>query len=282
MEIAVYVPSGYSTRLEEDTVDLVQAILLALVQGITEFLPISSSAHLVLPSEVLGWPDQGLAFDTAVHLGSLTAVIAYFWKDLIRLFTAGFNHVLLQKKSEDGTYAVNLLIASIPVIIMGYLSRFLIEEHLRSMEVIAATTIIFGLALWYADTLKGEGEQALTAGRALTIGFAQCLALIPGTSRSGITITAALMMGFSRTEAARISFLISIPTILGAGTLKLIDLVTQSGPVDWVAIGLGTAVSGISAYICITLFLSFIEKIGLLPFVIYRLILGAILIVIML
>lgn len=260
--------------------DSAQVIVLALIQGITEFLPISSSAHLVLPSVLLGWTDQGLAFDTSVHLGSLIAVVAYFRKDLVRLFAAGFNQVLKQKKSEDGSYAINLLIASIPIMFVGYFSRFLVEHQLRSIEVIAATTILFALVLWYSDRVQREDNLLLTPGRALGIGLAQCLALIPGTSRSGITITAALLLGFSRTEAARISLLISIPTILGAGTLKFVDLVSNPGVVDWLTLGVGTVVSGISAYLCIKLLLSLVEKIGFLPFVIYRLALGTALIAI--
>lgn len=258
--------------------DLIHALLLALLQGITEFLPISSSAHLVLPSELLGWPDQGLAFDTAVHLGSLLAVISYFWRDLIRYVVAGFNQLIMRKQSNDGRYAMNLLIASLPILPVGFFGRFFIEEHLRSIEVIAVTTIFFGLTLWYADRVRHNTEQTLTPGRALAIGFAQCLALIPGTSRSGITITAALLLGHSRSDAARISFLIAIPTILGAATLKTIDLITEPGNPDWLAIGLGTGLSAVSAYACITLLIKFVDRIGYFPFVVYRLLLGALLI----
>ena len=259
--------------------DPLQAIILALIQGITEFLPISSSAHLVLPSHLFGWSDQGLAFDTAVHLGSLIAVITFFWRDLVRLILAGSSQIL-GNSSEDGRFAVNLLIASLPIIPVGFFARFLTETELRNLEVIAVTTILFALVLWYADRLKREESQILTLNRALMIGIAQCLALIPGTSRSGITMTAALLIGFSRTDAARISFLISIPAILGAAALKLFDLITQSITTDWLAVGIGTLVSGISAYLCIRFLLGFIERIGFLPFVIYRLILGIVLIVI--
>ena len=259
--------------------DPLQAIILALIQGITEFLPISSSAHLVLPSHLFGWSDQGLAFDTAVHLGSLIAVITFFWRDLVRLILAGSSQIL-GNSSEDGRFAVNLLIASLPIIPVGFFARFLTESELRNLEVIAVTTILFALVLWYADRLKREESQILTLNRALMIGIAQCLALIPGTSRSGITMTAALLIGFSRTDAARISFLISIPAILGAAALQLFDLITQSITTDWLAVGIGTLVSGISAYLCIRFLLGFIERIGFLPFVIYRLILGIVLIVI--
>jgi undecaprenyl-diphosphatase len=261
--------------------DLIQALILALIQGITEFLPISSSAHLLLPSQLFDWPDQGLAFDTAVHLGSLVAVIAYFWRDLVTLIGAGFSQLVLRQPSDDGDYAINLLIASLPILPVGFFGRFLIEEHLRTIEVIAAATIIFAFALWYADRLRRHENQILTPGRAFAIGVAQCLALIPGTSRSGITMTAALMLGHTRSDAARISFLIAIPTILGAATLKLWDLVSLPGAPDWIALTLGTVVSGIAAYTCISLLLNFIEKIGYLPFVIYRLVLGVVLIAIL-
>lgn len=232
-----------------------------------------------MPSELLGWSDQGLPFDTAVHLGSLVAVVIYFQQDLARLIGAG-SRQLRGESSDDGQFALNLLIASLPILPVGFFARFLIEGELRSLEVIAATTILFALALWYADRQQHKGSSTLTPGRAMLIGIAQCLALIPGTSRSGVTITAALLIGFSRTEAARISFLISIPTILGAATLKLVDLAMDPVPTDWLDVAIGTLVAGISAYLCIKLLLSVIERIGFLPFVIYRLILGMALIVI--
>ena len=232
-----------------------------------------------MPSKLFGWSDQGLAFDTAVHLGSLLAVVIYFQQDLARLIGAG-SRQLRGESSDDGELALNLLIASLPILPVGFFARFLVEEELRSLEVIAATTILFALALWYADRQQHTGSSTLTPGRALLIGIAQCLALIPGTSRSGVTITAALLIGFSRTEAARISFLISIPTILGAATLKLVDLAMDLVPTDWFDVAIGSLVAGISAYLCIKLLLSVIERIGFLPFVIYRLILGMALIVI--
>ena len=257
--------------------DPLQTIILALIQGTTEFLPVSSSAHLVLPAHLLGWADQGLAFDAAVHLGSLMAVITFFWRDLTRFILAGSGQIM-GNSSEDGQFAINLMIASLPIIPLGFFTRFATENELRNLEVIAVTTIFFALTLWYADRLKRETSQILTPSRALFIGVAQCFALIPGTSRSGITMTAALLIGFSRADAARISFLISIPAIIGAAMLKFFDLISQSITTDWLSVGIGTIVSGISAYFCIRFFLTFIERIGFLPFVIYRLILGIFLI----
>ncbi|MCB1647330.1 MAG: undecaprenyl-diphosphate phosphatase [Pseudomonadales bacterium] len=257
--------------------ELLHIIALALIQGLTEFLPISSSAHLILPFEILGWEDQGLAFDTAVHLGSLFAVLVYFREDIIRLLGATWTATITQEHSADSKLAINLLIGSVPVIIAGLVFKDFVEGSLRSIEIIAFTTVFFGILLWIAD-LKGKqgfNEQGLDTRRALVIGVAQCFALVPGTSRSGVTMTAALMCGFDRESASRISFLLSIPAIAGAATLKTIDLVTGDTAIDWTSLSLGLVLSGVSAYICIKLFLDFINQLGFLPFVIYRFILGA-------
>jgi undecaprenyl-diphosphatase len=256
--------------------DITQAIVLALIQGITEFLPISSSGHLVLPSQLLGWPDQGLAFDTAVHFGSLVAVMAYFRRDILTLIPALLAHP--KTPSDESRFAINLIIASLPVIPVGFLARFFIEDSLRGLEVIATTTIVFGVALYIADRIgKKSAPKALSPRTALAIGCAQCLALIPGTSRSGITITMALLLGHSREEATRISFLIAIPAIAGAATIKIWDLWQSPIPIDWVPIITGTVLAGISAYLCIMLLLNFINRIGFTPFVIYRIALGGLL-----
>ena len=261
--------------LELVTLDYLQTIFLALVQGVTEFLPISSSAHLILPFEVLGWTDQGLAFDVAVHLGTLVAVIIYFWRDLMLLLT-GFLQSLAGNQSEDGRLAVNLLIASLPIVAFGLLLKSLVEGELRSASVIAISTIIFGLVLMWSDHIgrRQRNDRELTWTHALVIGFAQCLALIPGTSRSGITMTAALALGYTRQAASRISFLLAVPTILGASVLLLRDLVIVDSPVNWNQLGISMLVSGITAYLCIRFFLGFIDRIGFMPFVIYRLALG--------
>ncbi|MDZ7684121.1 MAG: undecaprenyl-diphosphate phosphatase [Gammaproteobacteria bacterium] len=257
-------------------VDLIHALLLALIQGITEFLPISSSAHLILPFKVLGWPDQGLAFDVAVHLGSLLAVMAYFRRDLIRLIGATLVTFRTREWSTDSRFAFNLLIASLPIIPAGFFLKGWVESDLRAVEVIIATTIIFGVALLIGDRLGRRclDSTSLTWQHALAIGLAQCLALVPGTSRSGITMTMALLAGYTREACARISFLLSIPAIAGAATLSSIHLLTAHEPVDWTSIGTGFIVAGLSAYACITLFLEAITRMGFLPFVIYRLALG--------
>ncbi len=267
--------------MKHQTLDFLQAVSLALIQGLTEFLPISSSAHLILPSLVLGWPDQGLAFDTSVHLGSLLAVIWYFRGDIVRLTRSVTEAATSGQSSVDSRYAVNLIIASLPILPVGFILRFKIEEHLRSVDVIVAATLLFAALLLISDQLNKNRieETTLTWKQALLIGFSQCLALIPGTSRSGITMTTALLAGFSREGASRISFLISIPTIAGAALLKLVDLLSSTDAVDWTLLLVGSMVSMVSAYLCIRLFLGVISRIGFLPFVIYRLILGGLLLI---
>lgn len=257
--------------------DTIQAVILAFVQGITEFLPISSSAHLILPSQLLGWPDQGLAYDVAVHVGSLMAVLFYFRRDVWQLSVAWCQHVFKRQSSDESQMAWFVIVATIPAGLAGLVFKDFIELNLRSIGVIATTTIGFGLLLWLADVNanKQHFQGKVNWKAVLVIGFAQALALVPGTSRSGITMTAALLMGWHREMAARFSFLLSIPLILAAGGLKIKDLIEEGDAVPWNDIFAGTAVSGITAYACIFLFLKFIEKMGFLPFVIYRLVLGA-------
>lgn len=265
-----------------------ETIVLALIQGLTEFLPISSSAHLILPSQLFGWEDQGLAFDVAVHVGTLLAVIGYFRRDLQQILGAW----LLSFKGQHSTesrLAWQIALATIPAVLIGWLASDVVEQYARSITVIATTTILFGLLLWWADyrsrtplgngTLASQGqpprsEYAVTWKQTLIIGLVQAVALIPGTSRSGITMTAALFLGLSRTAAARFSFLLSIPIIVLAGSYEGMKLVKAGDAVDWSTILLGAAISFISALLCIHGFLKLLEKISLLPFVIYRIVLG--------
>lgn len=261
--------------------ELWQIIVLAVIQGVTEFLPISSSAHLILPSQVLGWADQGLAFDVAVHVGTLGAVIWYFRQTVVKLTSAWVVDTSQRRVGPDSGLAWAVIAATIPAGVAGLLLNDVIETTLRSGLVIAASTVGFGLVLWWSDAVgrRNRSLDSLAMKDALIIGAAQALALIPGTSRSGITITAALFLGLSREAAARFSFLLSIPLILAAGLLKTLELVEQGVTTDWGAIALGTVLSFISALVCIHLFLTFLERLGLMPFVIYRLILGALLFV---
>ena len=255
-----------------------QALVLALVQGLTEFLPISSSAHLLLPSMLLGWPDQGLAFDVAVHFGTLIAVMIYFRRDLWALAVGGLDAVSKKAMNDSSREIVFLALATLPAVLVGFALNDVMDS-LRTVPVIATTTIVFALLLAYADRrLSRTPAEAVASWQiALIIGCAQAISPIPGTSRSGITITAGLLLGLSRHAAARFSFLLSIPVILGAALLKTLDMSSSDTPVDLSLVLLGTTVAALSAYACIALFLRLIEAVGMLPFVIYRLLLGAVL-----
>ena len=259
--------------------ELIQITLLALLQGLTEFLPISSSAHLILFPKFTDWSDQGLAFDVAVHLGTLIAVVYYFRHDLKVIMADFFQSLIQRKLVGESRLAWAVGLGTIPVGIAGLMFKDYIELELRSPQVIAWATVVFALLLWWADSLpqRTRDEHRLTWKDIVVIGIAQAIALIPGTSRSGITMTAGLMMGLTRTAAARFSFLLSIPVIILAGGLNGIELAQQVGPVDWNSLIIGTAISAVSAYLCIHFFLKLLERVGMLPFVIYRLALAAIL-----
>lgn len=259
--------------------ELLHIIWLSLVQGLTEFLPVSSSAHLILVPSLLGWPDQGLAFDVAVHLGTLIAVLCYFRRDIVTLFLAWLASMSQRRMTAEARLAWGVILGTIPAGLVGLAFKDFIEESLRSPLVIATTTIVFGLLLWLADKRSRleRDEYSLSWQDFLVIGGAQAMALIPGTSRSGITITAALLLGLTREAAARYSFLLSIPIIVLSGLGVTRDLLESTAPVDWQALILGTVIAAISAFVCIHYFLAFINRIGMTPFVIYRLLLGVLL-----
>ena len=259
---------------------LFQIVVLAVIQGLTEFLPVSSSAHLILPSALLGWPDQGLAFDVAVHVGTLVAVLWYFREDLNALLRAWFSQVLGGNPSPESRLAWLIILATIPAGIAGVLFNDIIETYLRSVLVIAITTIVFGILLGVTDSRspKQLDLTALTWKHALWVGAAQALALVPGTSRSGITMTAALALGFNRVASARFSFLLSIPIIVLSGGYKSLEL-AASAHVPWLDILLATALSALTAYACIHAFMVLINRVGMMPFVWYRVALGSILLV---
>ncbi|MBX2808338.1 MAG: undecaprenyl-diphosphate phosphatase [Cellvibrionaceae bacterium] len=251
-------------------------IILSLIQGITEFLPISSSGHLILPKALFAWPEQGLAFDVAVHLGTLMAVLVYFRKDVLVIAGDWLRSLYTDQTTDNSRLAWYIALATVPAAVAGLLLDSVIETHLRTTLVIALTTIIFGLLLGWADSIKRETTvelAAITINMALIIGCAQALALIPGTSRSGITITAALFCGLSRDASARFSFLLAIPVILLGGAYKTWQLLALPA-VNWGDLLLGVVLSAISAFLCIHYFLKFINRIGMMPFVIYRLLLG--------
>jgi undecaprenyl-diphosphatase len=256
-------------------VDILQIIILALVQGLTEFLPVSSSAHLILVPLITHWDDQGLAFDVAVHVGTLTAVVLYFRKEISSMFFAWFAS-LQGDHSEDSKLAWAVVVGTIPVGLVGLLFKDVISENLRTPLVIATTTIIFGLLLWYADqsAKRQRDEYAMSWKDIIIIGCAQAVALIPGTSRSGITITAGLLLGLTAQASARFSFLLSIPVIILAGGFEVLDYLEVASMSDMNDLIIGALISAVSAYFCIHFFLKLLERVGMTPFVIYRLLLG--------
>lgn len=252
-----------------------QIIILAIVQGITEFLPISSSGHLILIPVFTGWPDQGLVTDVMVHMGSLVAVIVYFWRDVLRLIGGTFDLLRLNMTTE-ARLAFYIGLATIPAVAFGlFLKTSGLSDRMRGIEVVAWNAIIFGILMLIADRLgpRKRVMDDMTLYSALTIGFAQALALVPGTSRSGVTMTAARSLGFERDEAARFSFLLGIPAIAGAGLFTVLDLREsgQSVPPDAIFAAFLTFFSALGA---IAFLMALVKRVSLLPFVIYRLVLG--------
>jgi len=256
-----------------------QAIILAIVQGLTEFLPISSSAHLAMSPILLGWPDQGLAFDIAVHVGTLSAVVFYYRRDLQSMAASWFGSLAGAPADSDSKLVWYLAVATIPVAIVGVLASGFIGSELRNLPVMASTTLIFGLLLGVADKRARMNHPAvsLTLSLAVLIGLSQVLALIPGVSRSGVTITAALLLGMDRHASARFSFLLSIPVIASAGGLLVLDLISGSELINWAQLVTAAAISGLTAYLCIAAFIRLLDKVGLMPFVYYRIALAAVL-----
>lgn len=260
--------------------DTTHAVVLALIQGLTEFLPISSSAHLILVPALLGWPDQGLAFDVAVHAGSLAAVVAYLRRDLAELVRGWLRSVSRGRPfASESRLAWMVIAGTIPVGVAGLLAGEAVELHLRAPIVIAGANVLFALILLAAERLGSgtRGEGSLTVRDAVFIGCAQALALIPGASRSGVTITAGLALGLAPRAAARFSFLLAVPVIALAGAAKGTELLASPSSVDWSAFGIGVVVAAASAYACIGAFLALVARIGVWPFAAYRIALGAIL-----
>jgi len=262
-------------------VEWFQVIALAVIQGLTEFLPISSSAHLILPSQLFGWRDQGLAFDVGVHIGSLLAVLYFFRHDLLSMTKSCVSAASTDDKTQ-ARIAWLVVIATLPALMFGFMFHGLVDLYGRSLLVIAGTTMIFGGLLWWADVGRSEARNltSLSLRDAVTIGCAQAVALIPGTSRSGITISAGLMLGLDRQAAARFSFLMSIPVILGAGVFKTLELASTGVAGQWLMLLSGTGIAAVSAFCCIHFFLKWLDQIGMLPFVIYRMLLGVVLLAI--
>ena len=262
--------------------DWIQQLALAGLQGFTEFLPISSSAHLQLPRILLGWEDQGLAFDVAVHAGTLLAVMLYFRSSLWRLGYA-WSASLGGRHSHDSRLAWMLMLATGPVVVAGLLLEGLIAGPLRQAPAIAANTVIFALLLWFADRYGSRRLRLseLSWPIALAIGCAQVLALAPGVSRSGIVISAALALGLRRGDATRFTLLLAVPVIAGAALLQSLRIGSTWSVELAVQLIPAAAVAALVAFATIGLFLRWVERIGMFPFVVYRLMLGLALLILL-
>ena len=245
--------------------DALQWVVLAVVQGLTEFLPVSSSAHLILASKFAGWQDQGVVMDIAAHFGSLLAVLVYYRKDVLHLLSG-----------QDWPLFKQLLIGSVPLAISGLVFAGLIETHLRSAWVIVITSVVFGVLLWWCQRLARD--QQLDSKAALLIGLAQCLSLIPGTSRSGVTITAGMALGLSKSSAARFAFLLAIPAILMVSAYGGLKLWQQPQAYDLSGVITIISLSFISALLCIFWFMKYLEKIDFKWFMYYRILLALLII----
>lgn len=255
-------------------------LLIALIQGITEFLPISSSAHLILLPSLTSLDDQGQVIDVAAHVGTLCAVVLFFRSD-VKLALGGTLRLLRGKADTPGArLALCLIVGTIPVVIAGLiLSVTGLSDAMRSVAVIGWAMIVFGILLYWADQ-KGPAEK--TAGQwslkdAVKMGMWQAVALIPGTSRSGITITAGRMLGYKRTDAARLSMLMSIPTIIASGTLLSLDVIASGDTGTLRDIGIVVAMSFAAALLALTLMMRLLKSVSFTPYVIYRIALGAVL-----
>lgn len=257
--------------------DLINAVILGIIQGITEFLPISSSAHLILTPLVAGWKDQGVAFDLAVHIGTLLAVLLYFKNDVTNLIYDGLCSFQHRQFVGQGKILLLLIIATVPAALVGLLLMDLIDEQLRSVEVVFFTTLGFGLLLGWADWRPNQQRDlsSLRLKDSLLIGIAQAFALIPGTSRSGATITASLLLGLSREAASRFSFLLAIPITALAASAKILEVASSDIHIDLLAFLVGGLTSFVMALTAIHFFLKWLDRFGMWPYVIYRIVLAA-------
>jgi undecaprenyl-diphosphatase len=259
-----------------------QIIVLAVVQGITEFLPISSSGHLILVPKLMHWQDQGLVVDVMTHLGTLLAILIYFWRDVWRI-TGGALELFKGKMTDEGRLAIYIVLATIPAVAFGvFLKEFGFADLERNVAVVAWNTILYGILMLIADMASPQERTMsnMTLGSALIIGVAQALALIPGTSRSGVTMTAGRFLGFTRPDSARFSFLLGIPAIAGAGVFTVGDALASGEPITIDAVycaGL-TFLAGLAA---IAFLMALVKRISFLPFVLYRMVLGGFLLVLL-
>ncbi len=255
-------------------------VILALIQGITEFLPVSSSGHLILLPQLTGGQDQGLALDVAVHLGTLFAVVLFFWKDVLNLILGGLDVLRARFSTPNARLAILMIIATIPVIIAGFILKALdLDQAMRDIRVIGWAMLVFGLILYWYDTKSPATRDASDwqLKDAIVMGFWQALALIPGTSRSGATITAARQLGFTRKEGAKIAMLMSIPTILASATLIGLDVMTAEDPMIMRDLAVAAVLSFIAALFALFFMMKLLNAVSFTPYVIYRVILGVVL-----
>ncbi|MBS29332.1 MAG: undecaprenyl-diphosphate phosphatase [Alphaproteobacteria bacterium] len=254
---------------------LFEIVVLAIIQGVTEFIPVSSSGHLRVGSEFLDLSENTLIIDVAVHVGTLFAVALYFWRDLVFIAVGTFE-TARGRKHDGGRLAGYLIIATIPIVIAGFFGEALLENSFRTLVIVGWTTVGFGILLFLGDRLGMTilRIEHLSIPHAAIIGLAQILALVPGTSRSGVTITAARFLGYDRREAARFSMLLSIPAIAGAGILIGMRLFETDDPVLTRDAFVAAVLSFVTALVAIVLFLRWLRFAGFGPFVIYRIILG--------
>lgn len=257
---------------------LLQILVLSIVQGITEFLPISSSGHLILVPKLTGWPDQGLAIDVATHVGTLFAVLVYFWRDVGRMLV-GFGKLFAGRLDSGGRLALYLLIGTVPALAVGYAVEKYFAQGLRQIEIVAWAMLGYAVVLYVVDRigLTVRRLEHVTWGQALFIGVAQCLAFIPGTSRSGVTMVAARLLGYERAEAARFSFLLSIPAISAAGIWEGYGLFKEGNAEAIREALLAAAFSAVAGFIAIAVLMAWLRRSTFTPFVIYRLALGGVL-----
>lgn len=261
--------------------ELLQAIILGIVQGLTEFIPVSSSGHLVLVPAFFGWDDQGLAFDVGLHVGTMVAVIGYFWRDWWRMATSGLHDLgsgalVRRKPGRDTQLLLLLVVGTVPAGIVALLFDDWIEANLREPWLVAIALIVAGTAMLVAERLgrMERGVDSIGLRDVVVIGLAQACALFPGVSRSGATISAGLVRGLRRDDAARFAFLLGTPAFAGAALLKVFDLGGEDSP-DLAMLAVGMVTSGIVGLAAIHYLLRFLRTRTLVPFVIYRYVLAA-------
>ncbi|UBH06157.1 undecaprenyl-diphosphatase 2 [Leucobacter sp. Psy1] len=264
---------------------ILEAIILGIVQGLTEFLPISSSAHLRISSELLGIGDAGAAFTAITQIGTEAAVIVYFWRDIVRIIGRWFRSLTgaVPRRDPDALMGWWIILGTLPIVVLGLLFEDAIDSTLRSLWFVAFALIGFGILLGVADRVgrKVRPIEQLTWKHGLIYGFAQAAALIPGVSRSGGTITAGLLMGYTREAAARYSFLLAIPAVLGSGGYKLVSSIGDPTATPALQTAVATVVAFVVALVVIGLFLRYISKRSFMPFVVYRVLLGITIIVLL-